>query len=342
MARVRRPSSACSSRSSTTSSTATATSLDVGEDGARRLADEAAERAHARLAAIDADTVVLARDRRRPRLPDDVSRLLTFARWSSGAVSARSPSATSGSSSRARRSRRSATASRRSRSRSPCSQITDSADRARPRDRGPAGGGGGDHGRRRRLGRPAAAPPRARRRGASVQGAVQAVAGTLVVTGHATVWMLVVLALVFGLADGFVIPTSQGLIPAVVSTVRLQQANALLGLSRSILGVLGPALGGVLVAAGSPGGALLVDAASFGVARAPAAARADPAARRQRRAGAVLRRAARGLERVPAADVDLDDDRLLRHRQLRVDVAVRARPARREGATTRARARGRS
>lgn len=99
---------------------------------------------------------------------------------------------------------------------------------------------------------------------ALVQGSAQAVAGTLVLTGHATVWMLIVLALIFGLADGFVIPTSQGLIPLVVSKVRLQQANALLGLSRSILGVLGPALGGVLVGAGSPGGALLVDAASFG------------------------------------------------------------------------------
>ena len=71
---------------------------------------------------------------------------------------------------------------------------------------------------------------------ASVQGTVQAIAGTLIVTGHAQVWMLVVLALAFGLADGFVIPTSQGLIPAVVSSTRLQQANALLGLSRSILG----------------------------------------------------------------------------------------------------------
>ena len=101
---------------------------------------------------------------------------------------------------------------------------------------------------------------------ATVQGVVQAVAGTLVVTGHAQVWMLAVLALAFGLADGFVLPTSQGLIPAVVSASRLQQANALLGLSRSILGVLGPALGGVLVAVGSPGSALLVDAASFGVA----------------------------------------------------------------------------
>jgi MFS transporter len=49
----------------------------------------------------------------------------------------------------------------------------------------------------------------------------------------------------------------------VVSATRLQEANALLGLSRSILGLLGPALGGVLVAAGSPGGALLVDAATF-------------------------------------------------------------------------------
>jgi len=101
---------------------------------------------------------------------------------------------------------------------------------------------------------------------ATALGIVQAIAGTLVVTGRAEVWMLVVLALGYGLADGFVIPTSQGLIPAVVSSVRLQQANALLGLSRSILGVLGPAIGGVLVGAGSPGAALLVDAASFFVA----------------------------------------------------------------------------
>ena len=98
---------------------------------------------------------------------------------------------------------------------------------------------------------------------ATVQGTMQAVAGTLVISGRAEVWMLVVLSLGYGLADGFVLPTSQGLIPAIVSATRLQQANALLGLSRSILGVLGPAIGGVLVAAGSPGGALLVDAATF-------------------------------------------------------------------------------
>ena len=98
---------------------------------------------------------------------------------------------------------------------------------------------------------------------ATVQGIVQALAGALVISGRAEVWMLVVLSIGYGLAGGFVLPTSQGLIPAIVSAMRLQQANALLGLSRSVLEVVGPAIGGVLVAAGSPGGALLVDAATF-------------------------------------------------------------------------------
>jgi MFS family permease len=101
---------------------------------------------------------------------------------------------------------------------------------------------------------------------ATVQGTIQTIAGTLVISGTAKVWMLVVLSVGYGLADGFVLPTSQGLIPAIVSATRLQQANALLGLSRSVLGVVGPAIGAVLVAAGSPGGALLVDAATFFVA----------------------------------------------------------------------------
>lgn len=101
---------------------------------------------------------------------------------------------------------------------------------------------------------------------ASVQAAVQAIVGGLLVTGHATVPVLAGLSAVYGLADGFVIPAQNGLIPAVISAVRLQQANALLGLSRSILGFAAPALGGVLVAAGSPGGAILIDAASFAVA----------------------------------------------------------------------------
>ena len=87
-------------------------------------------------------------------------------------------------------------------------------------------------------------------------------------TGHATVPLLAGLAIVYGLADGFVLPASQGLIPLVVSRSRLQQANALLGLSRSLLGFLAPAIGGLLVTLGSPGSAILVDAASFAIAAA--------------------------------------------------------------------------
>ena len=101
---------------------------------------------------------------------------------------------------------------------------------------------------------------------AGVQGATQAAAGALVLTGHATVPALAGLAVLYGVADGFVIPTSQGLIPSIVSASRLQQANALLGLTRSLLGMLGPTIGGVLTALGSPGAALEVDAATFVIA----------------------------------------------------------------------------
>ena len=101
---------------------------------------------------------------------------------------------------------------------------------------------------------------------AAIQAVVQTISGVSIVTGHTSVALLAVLAVVYGLADGFVMPASQGLIPAVVSASRLQQANALLGLSRSLLGFIGPAVGGLLVTLGSPGSAILVDAASFAVA----------------------------------------------------------------------------
>ena len=100
---------------------------------------------------------------------------------------------------------------------------------------------------------------------AVVQGVVQAITGALVLTGSATIAMLVGLQAVYGLAEGFYLPASTGLIPATISPPRLQQANALLGLSRNATRIVGPAIGGAIVAAGSPGSALLIDAASFGL-----------------------------------------------------------------------------
>jgi MFS family permease len=101
---------------------------------------------------------------------------------------------------------------------------------------------------------------------AVVMGSAQAATGALVLSGHATVAILIVLQVIYGLADGFVIPASTGLIPATISAERLQEANALLGLSQNGSRILGPALGGALVALGSPGAALLVDAGSFAAA----------------------------------------------------------------------------
>lgn len=105
--------------------------------------------------------------------------------------------------------------------------------------------------------------------GASLtQGVAQAITAALVLTGSASVASLMALQALYGVGLGFVIPAEIGLVPQTVTPQRLQQANALLGLSRNAVGVLGPALGGVLVVAGTPGGALAVDAASFGLSAA--------------------------------------------------------------------------
>jgi MFS family permease len=101
---------------------------------------------------------------------------------------------------------------------------------------------------------------------AVVQGVVQATTGTLVLTGAATIPLLIGLQAFYGLAEGFYLPASTGLIPATVSSPRLQEANALLGLSRNGTRIVGPAIGGALVAIGNPGLALIVDAASFAAA----------------------------------------------------------------------------
>jgi MFS family permease len=101
---------------------------------------------------------------------------------------------------------------------------------------------------------------------AIVQGIVQGITGTLVLTGSATIAMLVGLQAIYGLAEGFYLPASTGLIPATISPGRLQQANALLGLSRNGTRIVGPAIGGALVALGSPGSALILDAVSFAAA----------------------------------------------------------------------------
>ena len=98
-----------------------------------------------------------------------------------------------------------------------------------------------------------------------VQGAAQAATAAIVISGSASIGLLVAFQALYGVGAGFVVPAEVGLVPQTVSAARLQQANALQGMSRNIVGVLGPAIGGALVALGSPGSALAVDAVSFAV-----------------------------------------------------------------------------
>src|SRR3954454_12515336 len=96
--------------------------------------------------------------------------------------------------------------------------------------------------------------------------ASQGLAGVLLVSGHAEVWHLAALTAVFGAADSFFSPAFSGLMPLTISEPHhLQPANALRGLSFSTGSIVGPALGGILVATLGEGGALLVDAGTFGV-----------------------------------------------------------------------------
>ncbi len=101
-----------------------------------------------------------------------------------------------------------------------------------------------------------------------VQGVAQTATAIAILGGTGSIVLVVALQVAYGLGLGVVIPTEVGLVPQTVSAARLQQANALQGLTRSGVAVLGPALGGALVVVGSPGIALAVDAASFFVCAA--------------------------------------------------------------------------
>jgi len=97
----------------------------------------------------------------------------------------------------------------------------------------------------------------------AVQAASQATVAALLFGGWASVPALIGLQALYGVGGGLVGPATVGLVPQTVSPVRLQQANALLSLSRNTMGIVGPALGGIVIVAASPALALAVDAATF-------------------------------------------------------------------------------
>ena len=111
----------------------------------------------------------------------------------------------------------------------------------------------------------------------ATQGAAQAVAAILMLTGTARIWELLVLAAVRGMGLGFYYPASQGLLPQTVPENDRAQANALARTSRNGAGITGASLGGILVGLAGPGWGLAVDAISFAIATALRAGMRFPA-----------------------------------------------------------------
>lgn len=101
-----------------------------------------------------------------------------------------------------------------------------------------------------------------------VRVASQTTIAVLLLTGAAEVWMLAALAGVAGAATGFFSPASTGLLPEVVLVEQLQPANALRTSAVSTGEILGPIVGGLLVAAAGAGWAIGADAATFAVSAA--------------------------------------------------------------------------
>ncbi|TML33459.1 MAG: MFS transporter [Actinobacteria bacterium] len=103
-------------------------------------------------------------------------------------------------------------------------------------------------------------------------GASQAALAGLLLTGSAHFGELIALAAVNGTSSAFFFPASIGIIPQTVPAPILQSANALLRLGLNASWIGGAALGGIVVAASSPGWAIAADAGTFFVAAALVAA----------------------------------------------------------------------
>jgi MFS family permease len=88
--------------------------------------------------------------------------------------------------------------------------------------------------------------------------------GVLVVSGIAQLWHVFVFAALQGLLQAFDTPTRQAFVSEMVGAERLPNAVALNSASFNTARLIGPAVGGLLIAAVDVGPAFLINAATFG------------------------------------------------------------------------------
>lgn len=97
-----------------------------------------------------------------------------------------------------------------------------------------------------------------------VRAAAIGLLGIFSVSGILELWHVVALIAFVGLGDAFFNPASTAIVPDLLPDEQLPQANALQSLLRPLaVRLIGPALGGLVVAGVGSGTAFLIDAASF-------------------------------------------------------------------------------
>lgn len=103
------------------------------------------------------------------------------------------------------------------------------------------------------------------RAGAMAMLTVSAAANTL------QTWQFLVVAVVLGVTDAFFWPASGSILPSLVSPAQLPRANAVTAVGEQIGGLVGPVLGGLLLAITNPMVALSFNTVTFVVAAATVA-----------------------------------------------------------------------
>lgn len=97
-----------------------------------------------------------------------------------------------------------------------------------------------------------------------VRGICVGVLGLLAVAGSLELWHIFAIAVVYGAGRAFEGPASGAMVPDLVPTELLVQANSLVGVVRPLaLRLIGPAIGGFVVHELGTGTAFLLDSASF-------------------------------------------------------------------------------
>src|ERR1700682_1545851 len=85
----------------------------------------------------------------------------------------------------------------------------------------------------------------------------------LVLMGRVQMWEVYGIALVFGIVDAFFMPARSSILPKVVADHELEPGNAVMNVTSQSSVVIGPVLGGLIVAALGTGWAFAADAVCF-------------------------------------------------------------------------------